>query len=234
MKNNNLNIINFSNQVSTKPLFTVKLSDFGKSYLELDLFRQQVEWDRNNFLLMPFTATKKKILTYKSIFFGLGLLFFVLAVFIYMKTLAFPLAQFLLGSFHFARNLACGFCGFAGLASLLVCHSLSTEKEIVNNLSRKAHRDLSKLFIRKKIEHSINIFFNFGVASQKSNFLKQLYHETYDRIHDLKEETLHLFQSILMASHINGGKKEHLYNQVVLEMDVKLNNILLAFKETHP
>lgn len=221
-------------QLSTKPLFTVKLADFGKSYLELDHFRQQIEWDKKCLEPMPFTAAKRKVLTYKSIFLALGLLFLVLGAFIYMRTFALPFTYFLLGTFYIAKNLVCGFCGMAGTASLLISHSLRTDREIVGHIIRKGRRNLSKLYARKKIEHKLNSFMNFGPAYQKSLVLSHTYRETHDKILDLKEETLHLFQRILSADHLNGGRKEHLYNQAVLEMDLRLEEILLNFKETHP
>lgn len=228
MKNNTLKQSVINNYLTSKPVYSIKLADIGKGSLELDLFRQQIEWTRLH--PMPFTAAKKKVLSYKSIFLGLGLLFLVLGVFIWMKTHILPMHYLLLGTFYVAKNVICGFCGLAGAASLLICYSLSTEKEIIQQMIRKAQRDLSTLYSRKKLEHGIKGY-SWGNCD-KSAYLLQGYRETHHKILDLKEETFLLFHRILHAEHLNGGKKEHLFNQAIMELDLKIEDLLHSFRNS--
>ena len=216
---------------SAKPIFAVRLSGLGKNYPELDLFRQQIEIERNGIFHLPYSAAKKKVLTYKSVFLVLGLLFLGLGVSIYLKTLAFSSLFFTIGAFHIAKNLICGICVMAGLGSLLICKSLRTEKEVINHLVRKARRNLAKIHARKRIENGIKTFFSFGAHYRKSQHLRHTHHEAHDKIHDLKEETFHLIERIAQAGHLNSHKKESLYNQALLEMGDKLEGILLQFRQ---
>jgi hypothetical protein len=227
IKNNQIN------QLSIKHFYTVKLTTFTKNYSELDLFREHIEWHKHSLPQTFINLTKRKVIAYKLIFLGLALLFFALAFFVCMKTFALPLTYFLQSSFSIAKNLVCLFCTIASFTSLYIFSTLNTDQEIINHLTRKTYRDLWKFYSRKKIEGGIRSFFDFRPNCQKTLLLNQIYQEASDKIYDLQEEIPHLFQIITQASHINQRQKELLYNQVILEMNDKLQNILFQFKQSH-
>lgn len=224
--------IDLTKSLSQSHSFSIKSLDLYKNSSILKFFRPRE--NKMALLSMPFTFTKKKVFTYKSIFLGFGFLFLLLGAFVYLKTLYCPFNGLLGETFQVTKNLVCSFCLIAGFASLFICHYLSVEQEVVGHFTRKAHRDLSNLYARKKIEYKINQLFNFGIAYHKSLVLNQIYRESCAKIQDLQDEAYLLFNKMILTKQLSPGKREYLYNQMILELDLKLETILLDFEAVQP
>lgn len=221
---NNL-LINYSQ----KPLFTIKKAISAKSYPELEIFKTQIDLERKSPQL-PYTRIKRKVFTYRSIFFGFCLLFFILTLIIALKACYWPFAQFSYTHFFILKNLACAGCTIIGLGSFWIAHWMRTEKEAALAVLRHAKYRLNRAYARKKIEAGIKGVFALGQQYQKSQVIKHSYHEAKDKMHHHYDELLHLFERIRVSTAMTERNREHLYNQAILEFSDKLRGVVNLFK----
>jgi hypothetical protein len=216
---------------SVKPTVVSKIAYLGKQYSELERFRYQSNHN-NELQSTPYTTAKQRTNNYKWIFFCLGILFFALGGIAYMKTFFLPFSFLPSNSFQILQSLLFEFCIIVSGISIVISFSLCTKKEAISDTSRKAVRNLSQFYNRKQLELGIKMFFYFGVPYRKFLLLNQFYLETRHKIQDLKQETFCLLQKIARAGHLSFQKKEHLYNQAILELNEKLEKQILHFHQT--
>ncbi len=202
---------------------------YFKNYSDLNIFRREIDGVKSFYSRTPYSLARKKTLTYKSIFLGLGLLFIVLGSFIFFTTLKYPAIPLFNNTFEILKQFTCGASLLIGLGSLLVCYSLRTESEIINHMVRKSHRHLARCYARKKLQHKIHSLFLFGENYRKYLFLKQHHMDSKHHIFILKEKTQELMAHILNAPHLNVSKKEILCNQAILELEEKLTDLINEF-----
>ena len=213
---------------TAKPFFT------KQRYADLEIFRQVIEESKAGLHHQPYTNYKKKTLFYQCIFFGFALLFFVLGVI----ALAIPSALgcgFLFSSCSFLKGILVSVCTIFSLASSTLALRLKTEKEAVIRCVRKARGQLKISYARKKLRLGVKSFFSlFGPGKQKATALRQLYHETCDKMNDKKDESLHLVHRIATAETLCAKEKEDLLNQAIEELDDQLQQLAYAFRHAAP
>ncbi len=218
-------------KIATKKPYEIQSKLYLKNYSELNLFRQELEYSHNFYSGLSYSLARKKTLTYKSVFLGLGLLFIILGSFVYYTTLKFPNEIILSSTFEMAQHLIGGLSLLAGLGSLLICYSIRTESEIINHLLRRYYRQLSKSYARKQLQYKIRSFFLFGVSYRKQILLKHNYIDIKDQFIYLKEKTIELITYILNAKNVPPIKKDLLCNQTILELEEKLATLLDQFEQ---
>lgn len=218
-------------KTTSKPAFSLKLGESGKRFLELELFRQQVERTRSDPKLFPYTYSKKKVVFYKAIFIGLTALFLILGAFIFSKPMIWPCSVFMLEC-AFAKTLLCAVCLAGALSTYILNKCLKAEKEFANHLARQFKRKLNKSYRRKKIERRMEYFLDFS-ANQCCQFkLKQEYQDAHDQIKDKREEVFLLFSKIKQTPYLDPHRQEHLFNQALLEFEEQLTEIALSFENS--
>lgn len=199
-------------------------------YVDLDLFRQQVEESKAGLHHQPYTNKKKETARYKGIFYGFAFLFFMLTVI----TIAIPSAigcGFLFSSCTFLKAIIVTISTTFFLSSLLLALSLKAEKEAIVSLLKKAKAHLAAIHARKQIRMGIKGSFPlFGKHRKAAIGLRQTYQETLDLLNDKKEETLHLVHRIGTAETLPEQEKEDLLNQAIEELHDKLQHIVHQFR----
>ncbi len=212
-------------QLLAKPIFTVKMRGNKPSYEALDQFRQHIEVERLGTHRLPYSATKKKIFTYKSIFLLLGLVFVFLGGVIFTQSAAWHIAESYILA---AKGMIGTFCGIAGLSALWIAKSLRTEKEAANHSLRQARYKLTKAYARKKMEFGLKGLFAFGKSYDKAQVLKHAYRDAQDKFHEHVHNLEHLCDRISRAP-LPVPEREHLYNQALLEFIDHLDQTLETF-----
>lgn len=225
-----INLFHYYNQQTERPFFRLKKQQTG-IYPELEIFRQQIEIEKNGHYQLPYSNVKRKVFTYKSIFMIFGLLFFLLGSLIYMKAVYWSFGHFSYNEFFIVKNLAVAFCGFIGSVSLWIARTMRTEIEAANQVLRRAKYKLGKVFARKKIEYGIQGLLTFGKKYEKSQALKHAYYEACDKFMHRYENLNYLFKRINHSSLLNAQTREHLYNQAILEFGDLTKEIIRDFKK---
>ncbi len=215
----------------SKPSATVKMLKNKNLYPELNVFRQQIEYETLNFHSSPYSCIKKKVALYKIIFFLLAVLFFGLGAIIYQKALYWSVAPLSYNQFFMIKNLICGICAFIGSLSLWIFGSMRAEQEASRHLLKLAHHKLNKSFARKRVEFGLHSLFLFGNAYKRSQALKQAYQDARHRMQRHYENLHHLFKRISTSSSINARVRELLCNQAILEFGDQMDHVVSSFKE---
>lgn len=213
-----------------KRLFTAKSSFSQQRYIDLDIFRLQIEESKAGLHHLPYTNNKKNTTFYKSVFLGFASLFLVLNI----TTMAIPSALgcgFLFSSCTFLKGIIVSVCTFLSATALTIALRLKAEKEAVVHSVRKAKAHTAAIYARKKVSIGIkNVFSLFGPGREKAAALRQLYQDTCDKINDKKDETLHLVHRIATAETLDLLEKEDLLNQAIEEFNEKLHQLTQTFR----
>lgn len=217
-------------QVS-KHLFTTKWPLSRRDYTELEIFRQQIEENQEGLHHQPYTANRSTVRLYKAIFFGFAFLFAFLGLFVVMMTSSLAYS-FLNYSFVF-KSLVATFCGTLALAALTLAMTMRAERETIRHYVRLARSNLAKVYARKRMNLGFKTYlFNFGKNQKQAAALRQMYHDACDKIHERKEEVLHLVNRIAGTQSLDSKTKELLFNQAICELNDKLTLLTHTFKHS--
>jgi hypothetical protein len=230
------NPVSNQTEILTKPqALVIKLSTphHKLSYPELSAFRKQLEKNKACIKHKPYTLYKKKVLQYRAIFFGFGLLFLILGVIVHYKTLTLS-PTILFGSISTFKTSVCFFCIILTLSAWGFSWWLSAEKETAMRLIHQAKNKLRSAHDRKWLDLGLRSYLAFGKQRRPTLAFRQEYRETCARILEVKEETFHLLEQISSAPEINPKTQENLYNQAMIELTEKLAGIVQSFQnKTH-
>lgn len=202
-------------------------------YVDLDLFRQQIEESKAGLHHQPYTAKKKVTRRYQVIFFSIAILFFILTV----TTITIPSALgcgFLFSSCSLLKGILASIAACFSLSAMLLALTIKTEKEAITALVRKAKTHLAAIYARKQTRLGVKRFFFFFAMNKTAVALKQMYQETYDLMNDKREEALHLAHRIATAETLEAQEKEDLLNQSIEELHDKLQYLLHSFRHAMP
>jgi hypothetical protein len=213
-------------------LIRAKLPPSGSRYLELDLFKQQIQGDVDGTPQYTYATSQEKVRWYRTVFFAMGFVFLVLAALAFRQNI-------LIFSAYFGNigQLAKGFLG--GISLSLAClagvlgYGLCVAKEASHHVASRAKRKLLQLYSRKRLERGLQglqgLFFlreNLG----KHAALKHEYRHTLELIEEQQEKTTHLLQKIQNYSVVDAGYRELLFNQALAELNDQLQSNLQSFK----
>lgn len=197
------------------------------TYDELEQFRLQIEEERIGPHHRPYHALGKKTRVYRSIYYSLALLFFGLAFLVYTQTLNWS-CSLLFENFWTAKVGVCLLCLSLGTAAFSFSFLIRQEKEAVLQLIERAHQKIKQIYKRKQVENCYNNSSNY-THSQQMMYLKHSSQEALVKIQESKEIVFLLFDQISQSLDKHEVKEE-LYNQSILELGEKLNQIILKFK----
>lgn len=200
------------------------------TYNELHEFRQKIEEEKSGPHHQPYQTGRKKAIAYRTIFYGIGLLFLFLCIFMYTQTMNWS------GSLIFVNYTATkmSMCIFTLSLSLIACilgHSIKTEKEAVNQLIHRAQNKLRRILHTSKAEHGLTRFLSFGSQFKKHIAAKEAFHASVEKMHDGKKITYALLYHISKTKGLDNVAMEKLFNQAILELNDKLHVIIYEFKK---
>ncbi len=201
---------------------SIKLYRDNQQHQELHQFRQKLQVDRGGPLL--YSSSKKKLTLYRLIFAGFAAFFIFLAACLWGHSVPFAITILSVSESILFKNMMGGVAALLGGAALCIGATLRTERDVAARLMRKARRQLSRQYARKKVE-------NFGVASFA---LKTAYQEALGTIRDHHAELLQLFEHIAHSSGIHAGSREHLFNQALAELNQRLYRVVRDFSHEGP
>lgn len=214
-----MNLSQYSHKITKIPV------PAGRRFTELESFRKNIELAQH----LPFNNAKRKVFTYKAIFYAFSLLFFILGAIILFKLPMLTYSRILFVDGYVIKNVMGPMIWMMGMASLWIGYGMSTEKEAALHILRQAKYNLSKSYARKKIEFGVNGFMHFGNSYTNSSSLKQSYIEARDQIVNQLHETYHLFDRIAQAPNMHPQSRVKLYNQSILEFNDKAERVLQSF-----
>lgn len=202
----------------------------ARNYVELNKFRQKIEEEKSGPHHQPYKAGRKKAVTYRTIFYSLGLLFLFLSIFIYTQTMNWS------GTLIFVNYTATkiAICAFTFVLAIFACilgHTIRTEKEAANQLVHRAQRKIRRLLSYKKAEFGLSRFLSFGHQFKKHMAAKEIYHDALEKILESKKITHALLEQIAKTKGLDNQTVEKLFNQAILELNDKLHHIISDFKK---
>lgn len=231
-----ISLINFTSSEThriPRHLFTAKLSFKQQRFLDLDIFRHQIEESRAGLHHQPYTNNKHSVFVYKTIFFGLAALFAILGI----TTMAVPLT-IVTGFFNYytaIKGLIVSLCALFSLASFTMAATLHTEKEAILHCVRKARAHLATIYARKRLRMGIKRFFAMlSPHRREAQSLKNMFHETYDKINEKRDNAMHFVHRIASAKTLDPDSKEALLNQAIEELDDTLMLLVHSFRHATP
>lgn len=207
-----------------------KLPSTNPRFQSLELFRQQIENNKEGNYLQPYTTHKKTTNLYKLIFLFFTLLFAILA----FVTFSLSSHTFLLGGFifgTFVKSVVACLCSLFSFASFGIAITIRSERDVIYHSVRKARSMLSRLYSHKQMRIGHKRFFAFCRDEwDQSGSLKEGYHDICEKINERKEDALALVNRIISAHSLSREEKDALLNQTVEELNAKLMSLVHTFR----
>lgn len=161
--------------------------------------------------------------TYRVLFISLGVLFALLGILAFVKTLSSPLALWLGGS-QTIRSILCFLCFALASAAFTCGFQIRAEREACQNLVWRAKRKLRRHLERKKIELGIKGSLHWGEKPHIRNTLHHAYQMTLHHIDEHRDEALHKLQLYLAQNN-----QEKQIQQTLEELENHLNQEINRF-----
>lgn len=216
-------LINLMNSSKILPIAPNK-----KSYHDLNRFRQEIDIASISPAHQPYQVHKKKASFYRGVFACLGFLFFCFMCFIYFKTAAW-ISSLYVAQFVIAKTALSAFCGTLSLSAFFLAFFITPEAEAVNYLLRQTKRRMTQVYIRKCAQEGISRFFFFWNTNEQAKLLNVAYHESMDKLHDMKENATNMLSCIKKAQ-LATEHKTTLFNQALMELRDNYNSMVNKFK----
>lgn len=202
----------------------------SRNYVELHKFRQKIEEEKIGPHHLPYQAGRKKTITYRTIFYGLGLLFLFLCIFMYTQSMTWA-GSLIFVNYTATKMTLCVFTFILALAACIFGHSIKTEKEAANQLIHRAQSKIRRVLSYKKAEFGLTRFLSFGRQFKKHMAAKEAFHDTWEKIRESKKITYALLEQIANTKGLDNQALEELFNQTILELNDKLHLIITEFKK---
>lgn len=213
------------------PKVAIAARPIEKHYPELALFKHHIE-QKGGGQARLYTRRKTQVFVYRSIFLGFAAVFAFLGIL--SATIPSALGCGWIGSCFLLKSILMTFCFSLSAMAFTMGYKLRTGKEAISHQVKKSLAYAAKIYAHKKARMGVQRFFFFLGADQRQVLaLKQMYQEVCEKIHDKKDETMHLISRI-SGSPIDANKQEHLYNQAIEELRDKLNQLNQAFRNAAP
>lgn len=202
----------------------------ARSYFELNKFRQKIEEEKSGPHHQPYQAGRKKAITYRTIFYGLGLLFLFLCIFMYTQTMTWA-GTMIFVNYTATKMILCVFTFILAIAACIVGQSIKTEKEAANQLIHRAQNKIRRILSYKKAEFGLTRFLSFGRQFKKHIAAKEAFHNAWEKTRESKKITYALLEHIAHTKGLDNPTMEKLFNQAILELNDKLHTIISDFKK---
>lgn len=208
----------------------IQNTDFNRSYKELHTFRQKIEEEKSGPHHQPYHAGRKRTIAYRTIFYGLGLLFLFLCIFMYTQSMNWS-GSLIFVNYSAVKMTLCIFTFVMAVAACIIGTSISTEKEAANQLIQRAQNKIRRILSYKKAEFGLTRFLSFGHQFKKHMAAKEVFHDSWEKIRESQKVTHALLEQISKTKGMDNPSKEKLYNQAILELNDKLSLIITDFKK---
>lgn len=195
------------------------------TFQELHRFKMQIEENKSALHHYPYSLNHGKMLLYKAIFLGISLIFAALAGYLYSIYFNWTFTL-LFGTTGGVRSFLCGFSLLLSFAALVVGLWIRPEREIAHSIVNKIKQKGRKIFSKKKAELSGHMA-SPRIVSDHGNVLFREHYELWlEEINDIEEEVLLILQRITLSRVLSAKEKERLYNQALLELQLRLESHL--------
>lgn len=198
----------------------------------LDLFKKEIDIDKNSPENKPYSFLKPSILFYRIVFLTIGLIYFGIAFTILSKSLNWT-CSLIFGSTLAVKTAILMICSAISAISFYFGVLMSTEKETVRMTIRRAKKKLKKLYVHKFGIFGLQRMFQTEEKSEKTGMIYQQFNHLFDQFDHLQVECIHLVERIAKSNTLNDKQKEELLNQAVIELRFKLNNLIEAFEQKY-
>lgn len=202
----------------------------GRNYVELTKFREKIEEEKIGPHHQPYQAGRKKAVAYRTIFYGLGLLFLFLCIFMYTQSMNWS-GSLIFVNYTATKMTLCLFTFTLSIAACICGQSIKTEKEAANQLIHRAQSKIRRVLSYKKAEFGLTRFLSFGSQFKKHVAAKEAFHDAWEKIRDSKKITYALLEQISHTKGLDNQATEKLFNQAILELNDKLHLIISEFQK---
>lgn len=199
-----------------------------RNYKELNKFRQKVEEQKCGPHHQPYQASQKRALSYKAVFFALGILFLFLSYFLYSHTMIWSGNLFFV-DFSATKTVICLFTLLLSGLSFILGLAIHGEREAVHKITHRAKNKLRRIYSYKRDEYGLSAF-STGLDSKKNAIAKRTLHEAIAKVNDSKKAVCVLLRQIRETKGLDKATLEKLFNQAILEFNDKLHSIIYEFK----
>lgn len=171
---------------------------------------------------LTYARKKKHAKIYQNIFFGLSILFFVLATIIYFNTTNWACSLYFKHC-TFIKAFAYSSCFCFSFLTFFLGYLNNPEKETAALLIYRMKKHLKNLYKQKRIETGTNRI--------QQELCKQSYDQALDKIQEHKEHIFHILDRILYSNQFDLRTKEQLILQAFTELQNALNIVAQSFKK---
>lgn len=192
-------------------------------YEELNEFKLQIED-----VIKPYHVHKRNAINYRLIFWLIGLVFINLMFITYFQNTNWFCGLYFFNC-SFMRLSLSGICGIFAIAALTLGIHIRAEREAVGQLLRKVKQKITLIYSQQCSKRGLRRFLSLFKACPQIAGVKRAYHDAIEKIHEIKEHTLHLMYHIVQARGLDRTSKEQLLNQALLEMQDRLEAVVRKF-----
>ena len=198
-------------------------SKIKNEYAILNQFRNETKVD---VVHKPYEHMLKHALIYRSIFIGLGSLFFFLGLYISEQSINWFSYTLLFAHSLNAKNIVFAICLILSIAAFGLNFIVSAEREALRQLIKRTKRKLERIYNKQNLLLELS-----GNPSdlKRSKKLKKVYEDTLHKLEELEDSSKILFSQIARSNTKECSFK--LFNQALLEVNDDLHIVVNKFKK---
>lgn len=206
--------------------FLNSFSSYSNSNTDKELLESHADKSKDQLYLKKY----RKARIYRFIFLCFSFLFLFLAGVVYFKTTNWACSLYF-SNCELVKASSISICLLLASLSLVVSYKIKPEREAVNFLAEKIRSTINQIYQSSQIRLK-------EVTKNQTSSLKSFppgfktkYYETLDHIQEKQDKVLHVLESIALSNQLNAAAKKRLFNQALLDFQMKLNEIVQAYKK---
>lgn len=203
-----------------------KLKSAQIRFAELHQFKQQIDGG----LTQPYHVHRSNALTYRTIFWTIGLLFIILMWVTYQQNTNWFCGLFFSNCFMAKLTLS-GICGLLAVTAVAIGKYIRADREAMAYLLRNVKRKIQAVYAHQCATLGWKRFLMFFHGCAVSAGARRAYHDAMEKVHEIQDVTRHLLRHILSSREMDRRTRERLLNQALLEMREKLDNVVHVFDQ---
>lgn len=177
-----------------------------------------------------YSKKKAEHKVYQNIFWGLALLFFVLAMLVYSKSTNWTSTVYFQDA-SFVKTFVYSFSFLLSVTAFAAGYFLKPEREAIKGVVAQFEKCLKILYKKQLAE--INWFYSwYGNGYAQKTTFKEGYQQVLLKVKEYKDTTLHLLEKIDRSPY-DLSVKEKLINQAIFDLQEELNSIVQYYKQKH-
>lgn len=167
---------------------------------------------------------KRKVIHYRTIFLTFGIIFMSLAAYIFTKSPIWIMSG--------VKPIICLFTFLLGIGAFTIAIALRYEKEAVRSIYHKALQQLYHAYVERKGSIDQDHEMSFSETFKRKMALKNPFLAAKAKMKGAEIESIDLMDRIVKAPNLNLAMKEKLFNQVLEELQLKLEHILHDYRSS--